>query len=60
MEIRRNSEAKKKKRERVEETDTWEVIKVVERLSKIRVMRGLLILPIRKLSVTLVGAVLSA
>ena len=57
MEIRRNSEAKKK-RKRVEETDTWEVIKVVERLSKIRVMRGLLILPIRKLSVTLVGAVL--
>lgn len=57
MEIRRNSEAKKKK-ERVEETDTWEVIKIVERLSKIRVMRGLLILPIRKLSVTLVGAVL--
>lgn len=57
MEIRRNSEAKRK-RKRVEETDTWEVIKVVERLNKIRVMRGLLILPIRKLSVTLVGAVL--
>ena len=57
MERRRNSEAKRK-RKRVEETDTWEVIKVVERLSKIRVMRGLLILPIRKLSVTLVGAVL--
>lgn len=32
--------------------------KLVERLSKIRIMRGLLILPIRKLSVTLVGAVL--
>ena len=56
MEIRRNSETKKNKR--FEESGTWEVIKVVERLSKIRVMRGLLILPIRKLLVTLVGAVL--
>lgn len=34
------------------------MLKVAERVSEIRIIRGLLILPVRKLSVTLVGAVL--
>ena len=53
-----NKKFRNKKNQSFEETGTWEMTKLVERLSKIRIMRGLLILPIRKLSVTLVGAVL--